>query len=358
MMAEPNPVPTRAILATIGLVLATSAGIMLTWQLRRIIAFVLIAAFFATVLSPVVDALVRIGFRRGLATSIVFVAGVTLFAAMAYSFVRPVYDEGRAFADDLPAFVERAKAGEGRVGSLIQRYDIDEWVTDNAPKIKEALSDSGGPALKTAGKLATGLFGLLTILVITFLMLLEAPLIVSTFLAVLPDGRREQVRRIGNDASRAITGYMAGNLLISLMAGTTTYVSLRLAGVPFAFVLSLWVAFADLLPLVGATIGAVPTILVAFLHSTGAGIAMVIVYIVYQQIENHILQPTVMSRTVRLNPLWVLLSVLIGVELAGIVGALLAIPAAGVIQVVVRDVWDETHPKLEGTTIDSTGQTQ
>lgn len=347
VVSQQHHVPTRAILTTIVLVLATSAGIVLTWQLRRIIAFVLIAAFFATVLSPVVDMLTRVGFRRGLATTIVFFTGVALFAAMAYAFVRPVYDESRKFADDLPGFVERAKAGEGRVGSLIQRYDIDDWVSENAPKLKKALSESGGPALRTAGKVASSIFALLTILVIAFLMLLEAPVIIAAFLAVFPPAQRERVQRIGNDASRAITGYMAGNLLISLIAGTTTYISLRIAGVPFAFVLALWVAFADLLPMVGATVGAVPTILVAFLHSTGAGIAMLIMYIVYQQIENHILQPTVMSRTVRLNPLWVLLSVLVGVELAGILGALLAIPTAGVIQVVARDVWDETRGHLK-----------
>jgi predicted PurR-regulated permease PerM len=118
-------------------------------------------------------------------------------------------------------------------------------------------------------------------------------------------------------------------------------------GVPFAGVLGLWVGFADLLPQVGATIGAIPTIAIAFLHSTGAGIAVVIFYIVYQQLENHLLQPVVMSRTVKLNPLGVLLSALVGVELAGFVGALLAIPAAGAIQVVVRDLWDDRQQRLK-----------
>jgi predicted PurR-regulated permease PerM len=99
--------------------------------------------------------------------------------------------------------------------------------------------------------------------------------------------------------------------------------------------------------LVGATIGAIPTVAIAFLHSTGAGIAVVIMYIVYQQIENHVLQPVVMSKTVHLNPLGVLLAVLVGVELAGFVGALLAIPAAGAIQVVVRDLWDERQLRLK-----------
>jgi predicted PurR-regulated permease PerM len=123
-------------------------------------------------------------------------------------------------------------------------------------------------------------------------------------------------------------------------------VTLRIVGVPFANVLAVWVGFADLIPLVGATLGAIPTIFVAFLHSTGAGVAVLIVYIVYQQVENHALQPVVMSRTVNLNPLLVLLSVLVGVELAGFVGALLAIPAAGVIQVVVRSLWEQRQARL------------
>jgi predicted PurR-regulated permease PerM len=116
---------------------------------------------------------------------------------------------------------------------------------------------------------------------------------------------------------------------------------LRIFGVPFAFILALWVAFADLLPLVGATLGAIPPILVAFLESPGIGIATIVFFVAYQQFENHVLQPVVMSRTVKLNPLAVLVAVLVGVKLAGLLGALLAIPVAGALQVVIRDVWDE-----------------
>jgi predicted PurR-regulated permease PerM len=194
---------------------------------------------------------------------------------------------------------------------------------------------------------ASGLLALLTILVLSFLILLEAPGIISVFLGLLSPQRALHVRRIGADVADAVTGYMAGNLLICVIAGTTTWIFLIIVGVPFAGVLGLWVGFADLLPLVGATIGAIPTIAIAFLHSPGAGIAVLIFYIVYQQLENHLLQPVVMSRTVKLNPLGVLLSVLVGVELGGFVGALLAIPAAGAIQVVIRDLWDERQQRLK-----------
>ena len=328
--------------------LAFIVAVLLFWELRRIVALVIIAAFFATILNPMVDALTRhLKMRRGVATSIVFLLGVAAFAGLIYTFVRPIYDAGQSFARDIPGFVERARNGEGRVGELIKRYNIDEKVAENAPKLEDALRNAGGPAVRTAQRVASGLLALLTILVVSFLMLLEAPGIIAVFLGLLSKQRALQVRRIGADVAGAVTGYMAGNLLICLIAGLTTWLFLTIVGVPFAGVLGLWVGFADLLPLVGATIGAIPTIAIAFLHSTGAGIAVLIMYIVYQQIENHFLQPVVMSRTVKLNPLGVLLSVLVGVELAGFVGALLAIPAAGAIQVVIRDLWDERQQRLK-----------
>jgi predicted PurR-regulated permease PerM len=157
---------------------------------------------------------------------------------------------------------------------------------------------------------------------------------------VLPPPRRDRVKAVAADCARALTGYVLGNLLISVIAGLVTFVGLWIFGVPFKGVLALWVGFADLIPLVGATLGAIPTVLVAFLHSPAAGIGMLIIYVVYQQFENHVLQVAIMSKTVQMNQLFVLVSVLIGVELFGFLGALLAIPAAGVIQVIARDLWD------------------
>jgi predicted PurR-regulated permease PerM len=337
----------RSVFVILAGALAFIVGVVLFWELRRIVGLVVMAAFFAIILNPMVDALTRLKFRRGIATAVVFLLGVAAFSGLIYTFVRPIYDAGQSFATDIPGFVERARNGEGRVGELIKKYDIDKEVAENAPRLQAALKNAGGPAVRTAQRVASGLLALLTIMVLSFLMLLEAPGIISVFLGLLSPSRALQVRRIGSDVAGAVTGYMAGNLVICLIAGTATWIFLSIVGVPFAGVLGLWVGFADLLPLVGATIGAIPTIAIAFLHSTGAGVAVLIFYIVYQQIENHFLQPVVMSRTVKLNPLGVLLSVLVGVELAGFVGALLAIPAAGAIQVVIRDLWDERQQRLK-----------
>jgi predicted PurR-regulated permease PerM len=339
-----QPVPWRTIGATIGMVLATLAGILLLRELTRIVIWLVVAAFFAVILSPPVDFLVRRArVRRGLATLVVFVTGALLLSGMMYTFIRPLVDQGQNFAEEFPRYVEDAKAGRGTVGELVQRYDLDQWIEENQDRLSDFASDLGTIALKNVGRAASFVFGAVTILVLTFLMLLQGPSILAAGLNVVPERHRDRVQRVAHDAARAVTGYMFGNLVISVIAGSAAYVFLLIAGVPFKEVLALWVAFADLIPMVGATLGAVPAVAVAFLHSVPVGIATVIFFIVYQQFENHVLQVSVMSRTVDINPLLVLVSVLIGVELMGFGGALLAIPAAGMIQVIVRDLWDETR---------------
>jgi predicted PurR-regulated permease PerM len=317
-----------------------------------VISLVVVAVFFAVVLTPAVDALERrLGrgerLRRGFATLAVFITGVIVFGALGYAFARPVYDASTSFSKDLPRTIRDAENGKGEIGRSLKDIGAQQWAHDNLPKIRDSLSDSNGP-LFTAGKtVATGVVAILTILVLVFLMLIEGPKISAFLLGLLPAPRAERVRRVGSDAARAVTGYMAGNLLISVIAGCAIYIWLRAWFLPFALVLALWVAFADMLPLVGATIGAIPAVFVAFLDSPGAGIATLVFFIVYQQFENHVLQTTIMAKTVKLNPLGVLLAVLVGVELAGLLGALLAIPAAGAIQVVARDVWGQRHGRVK-----------
>src|SRR2546421_8378283 len=329
--AQPShAVPVRQVLGIIGLVLAAAVAVKLVIELQRILSWLAIAAFFAVVLTPPVNFLVRrLHFPRSLAVLVVFLLGIGIVAATIYSFVRPLVDQANNFINHLPGYVEDARAGRGTVGELVKRYKIDDWVARNQENLRNAAQQAGRPAVKAAQSVASGLAALVTILALTFLMLLEGPGMMKGGLNMLSPPTAERVQRVLRDCARAITGYVAGNLLISVIAAFVTFVSLKILGVPFALVLAIWVAFADLIPLVGATLGAIPTILVALLHSTTAGIAMAIVYIVYQQFENHVLQVTIMARTVRLNPLVVLVSVLAGVELYGFLGALLAIPIAG-----------------------------
>ncbi|HVV38613.1 MAG TPA: AI-2E family transporter [Acidimicrobiales bacterium] len=316
-------------------------------RLSHIITLLVVALFIAIVLAPSVDVLVRRArFPRGLAVLAVFLAGLLAFAGLTFAFVRPIVKQSRQFVDDLPTFVADAKAGRGRVGELVKKYKLDDFVEKNQDKLKEARKELGKRAVPLASTVASSVAATVTTLVLAVLMLMSGPDIQAGMLDLIDDGiLRERIRRLAHDASLAMTRYMAGNLIISVIAGAATYVALLVTGTPFKEVLALWVAFADLIPLVGATLGAVPTILVAFLHSTVAGIAVLVFFILYQQFENHVLQVTIMARSVRLNPLAVLVSVLVGVEIFGILGALLAIPVAGVIQVIVVDLINEHRRK-------------
>ena len=156
------------------------------------------------------------------------------------------------------------------------------------------------------------------------------------FYALLPERSRDRWRDVGEQIYRTVGGYVTGNLFISLIAGITSTLMLLLLGVRYAVALGLLVAILDLIPLAGATIAAIIVCSIGFLHSlVAAGIVLIVFFIVYQQIENHVLQPLVYSRTVRLSPLAILISVLVGAEIAGVLGALAAIPVAGTIQVLL-----------------------
>jgi predicted PurR-regulated permease PerM len=350
--APTRGIPYRSYAAFWVIGVAILGGVYLAWSLitalATVLALVFAAAFFAIVLTPAVDILERrTHLRRGLAILTVFLLGVLVFGALGYAFARPVYDASESFTKDLPRTIRDAEHGRGDIGRWLKDIGAQKWAHDNLPKLRNHLGDAQGPLLSAGKTVLTGVVAVITVLVLTFLMLMEGPKISAFVLDLFPERRAERIRRVGGDAARAVTGYMAGNLLISLIAGVAIYVWLRAWFIPFAFVLALWVAFADMLPLIGATVGAIPAIFVALLHSPGAGIATLIFFVIYQQFENHVLQTTVMSKTVKLNPLGVLLSVLAGVELAGLLGALVAIPVAGAIQVVARDIWDQRRGRVK-----------
>jgi len=342
-------VPWLIIWSAIGVVLAAAAAIEMISALRQVIELIVISGFLAVVLSPAVSGLVRIKIRRGLATTVVFLLGMAAFGGLGYLFIHPLYREATHLANDLPGTLQRVQAGKGRIGSIVTHYHLQSDAQKYIPKIKTYLSHLGGPALSVARTVLSGLGGLVVLAILTFLMLLEGPSAVKGILRILPAPYGRRTRRILDDIAKSVTGYVIGNFATSVIAGAVCFLTLLVLGVPFAVVFGVWVALVDLLPLVGGLLAGVPTVAFAFLFSPADGIITLIVFLVYQQVENHILNPVIMSRTVKLNPLWVLLSVLAGAELAGILGALLAIPAAGAIHVIARDIWDERGGKLKVT---------
>ena len=201
-----------------------------------------------------------------------------------------------------------------------------------------------GTAVAITKGIITAIVAVVTIMFMTVFMLLEGPAWVERFYALLPERSRDRWRDVGQQIYRTVGGYVTGNLFISLIAGITSTVVLLALGVPYAVALGLLVAILDLIPLAGATIAAIIVGSIGFIHSLAAGIILIIFFIVYQQIENHLLQPLVYSRTVRLSPLVILISVLVGAQIAGVLGALAAIPVAGTIQVILFS-WLEERRK-------------
>jgi predicted PurR-regulated permease PerM len=340
-----SQVPWKTIWATIGIVLATVAAVELFLILLRVIELIIIAGFLAVVLSPAVAGLVRLRLPRGLATAIVFVLGLAALGSLGYLFIHPLYQEAVKLSNNLPDLVAKTQAGKGPLGKLIARYHLQKTASTEIPKLRHAIGNLGKPAMKIAKQVVSGLGGLIAVAVLTYLILLEGPSLLRGLLRSLPGSYPDRARRLVDDVSRSVTGYVLGNVATSFIAGIVCGVTLLILGIPFAIVFGVWVAMVDLLPLVGGLLAGVPTVVFALLHSPTAGIITAIVFLVYQQIENHILNPVIMSRTVKLNPLWVILSVVAGAQLGGIIGALLAIPAAGAIHVVARDVWAERRAR-------------
>jgi predicted PurR-regulated permease PerM len=329
----------RAVLSVLAIVLAVAAALQLIMLARQVITWIFVAVFLALALNPVVDWIQRHGVRRrALATGIAFVGALGVIAALGGTFVPILVGEVRDFADALPGYVEDLTEGRGRLGFLERDYQI-------VDRVQEAVSEAGagsvlgysGTALAVTKGVVTAVVAVITIAVLTFFMLLEGPTWIERALALLPEESAERWRRVGHDIYRTVGGFVTGAITIALVAGTTTAIVLSILGVPYAIALGLVVALLDLIPLAGATIAGVLITTVGFLNSLAIGIAVLVFFVVYQQVENHFLYPLVYSRTVQLSPLAILIAVLIGASLAGILGALAAIPLAGTTQVLLRE---------------------
>lgn len=324
------------VLAVLGITFGFLLLLYVTWISRQVLTWIIVAIFLTLALNPAVEAFERRGLRRGIATAVTSLLALGVMVAAGWLFIPTLVEEATGFADELPDYVNDVSEGRGPLGELVERYEIDERVRDalqggNASSVL-GFSDT---ALAITQSVITFIVAVVTIAFMTFFMLLEGPRWMERLYGLLPESSQEKWRGIGRDIYRTVGGYVTGNLLISVIAGVSSTIVLLILDVPYAVALGLLVAILDLIPLAGATLAAIILTAVAFLTSIPAGIIVLAFMIVYQQIENHLLQPLVYSRTVQLSPLAILISVLIGAKIAGILGALAAIPVAGTIQVLL-----------------------
>src|SRR6266567_9360547 len=351
--ADSRGVPLRAILATVGVVVVAFMAGKLLYRLRDVLLLVAVSGFVALLLNPLVVYLQRWKVpRRGYAVAIVIFWAVLVFVGLALAFGYPLVNAVTNLANRLPVYVDQAQNGKGWIGEVTRHYHVNTWVQHNASKIANFAQSLGKPALALGKGAVSLLVSLTTIFFLVVLLLLEGPKMRAWILGNMTQQRATTVTRVAAQVNRAVTGYMAGNLLTSLIAGAVVFVTLFVLGVPFPFLWALWVALVDFLPMIGGALAGIPTVLFATAHSLTAGVVTLVVFLAYTQIENHVLNPVIMSRTVRINPLLVLVSILVAASVGswigglfgGFVAALLAIPTAGAGQVIVSELWRETAP--------------
>ena len=350
--AEARNVPLRAILVTVCVVVLAFLAWRIVDRLRGVLLLLVVAGFITLLLNPLVVTLHRWLGRRGIAVTVVTLLAVFAFAGLAVAFGYPLVNGISHLANSLPTYVSRAQQGKGWIGHLVTKYHLQAWVVKNAPKLAGYGRDLASPALSLGKGALSLIFSLLTIFVLVVLMLLEGPKLRTGLLGLMAPDRAERYTKVAREVNRSVIGYMLGNFATSVIAGVVVLATLLLLGVPFPFLWALWVALVDFLPMIGGALAGIPVVLFALTHSLSAGILTLVVFLVYTQVENHVLNPVIMSRTVRINPLLVLVAILVGASLGswiggffgGFVAALLAIPTAGAIQVIVKAIWRSTAP--------------
>jgi predicted PurR-regulated permease PerM len=355
--ADRSGVPLRTIIVAVLVVGFFYLAGKLVYRLRDIVLLLLVAGFVALILNPLVLLLQRyVVRRRGFAVMLVALSALLVFLGLAVAFGYPLVNAITNLADRLPSYVASAEHGKGWIGHLVRKYNIQQWVTHNAPKLVTYAQSLSKPALSFGKGALSLVVELTTIFILVLILLLEGPRLRRSILGLLSPAQAKEVSQIAAEVNRTVTGYMFGNLLTSLIAGVVVFVTLSTLGVPFPILWGLWVALVDFLPMIGGALAGIPTVLYVF-AATGsitAGVVTLIVFVIYTQLENHVLNPIVMSKTVRISPLLVLISVLVGASIGswigglfgGFVAALLAIPAAGALQVIVREAWRVSGPPI------------
>lgn len=325
------------LLATTGVVLALLLALA-AYQARGILILLLAAFFLATGLNPVVRALQRRRVRRGWAVTLVAAGFVALLVTFSLVVVPPLTSQVEALREAAPGYARELRDASSLLTGLDERFglvDTVDWLVDD----ERMAVDQPQELVELAGRVVGIGAAAVTLLALTLLFLAGFERITQAAYQLLPKSRRARVSLLADGVLQGVGGYLLGTGVTSIIAGVITGVFLALVGVPQPVALAFGVAVLDLIPLVGATLAAIVCIGVALTVSLPVGIAVAVFMIVYQQIENWWLVPRVMERTVNISALATIVAALIGAALLGLLGALLAVPAAAAVQLIVREVW-------------------
>jgi predicted PurR-regulated permease PerM len=317
-------------------VAAIVAVLAAAWSVRSILLLVLVATILAVGLDPQVRWLQRRNVSRAWAVTIIGVLGVAFLALFAWLVIPQAVRQAQELARDFPGYLDRLRTSTGTLGSLEARYHLSERLQQASSRLPDlAIGKIPGIAAGAGSVIANTL----TIAVLTIYFLLGLERGHASARIMVAGEHTERNVRILDESIERIGGYVSGNIFISVIAGTLAFLVLEILGVPFAAALGVWVAIADLIPGVGAMLGAVVCVIVALFSSIGDGIAVAVYFVVYQRFENYVILPRVMGKAIDLSAPTVIVTLLVGASLAGLAGALIALPIVAALKVVIREVW-------------------
>jgi predicted PurR-regulated permease PerM len=325
----------------------TAVGVVILWSLyevRDVLLIIYVSVLLAIGFGPIVRAIehqkiVRIGtgrLPRWLAILLVYGLIVATLAEVGLLIVPPLIDQAQELWKQLPSLVERAQTRLIDFGLLDHPLTLEEAVRSGP-----APSNAVGTVATAVTRVFSGMFGFITILILTFYLLVEAESLMSGFARLFPRGERPRVEEASRKISAKVSAWLSGQLILASTIGASAAIGLFLLNVPYFYVLALVAAIGELIPIVGPIVSAVPAVIVAFTVSTQTGVLVLVFFLLQQQVENHLLVPKVMERQVGVSPVIVVVALLLGGALLGIVGALLAVPTAAILQVVVQELLDE-----------------
>jgi predicted PurR-regulated permease PerM len=322
-------------------VVAVLALLAAAWSVRNILMLVLVATVLAVGLDPQVRWLQRRRVSRAWAVTIIGLLGVGFLALFAWLVIPQAVRQAQELARDFPSYLDRLRTSTGTLGTLEAKYHLSQRLQQASSQLPD-LAIGKIPSI-TAGA-GSVIANTLTVAVLTIYFLLGLERGHSAGRRIVAGEHADRNSRILDESLERIGGYVSGNIFISIIAGTLAFLVLEILGVPFAAALGVWVAIADLIPGVGAMIGAVVCVIVALFSSVGDGIAVAVYFIVYQRVENYLILPRVMTKAIDLSAPAVIITLLIGSSLAGLAGALIALPIAAALKVIVRELWPRVAP--------------
>lgn len=333
-----NPTVIRVLLLTIASFLFLAA----VQKASHALILLFTAFFLALALNAPVHWLAeRIpGKRKGsrtVATALSFFVIIAMLLGFLASIVPPLVRQTTNFVEAAPGLVEDVRSEDSGLGRFVRRYNLQDQTDKLSGELSDKLQNVTGTAVSTFTRIGSSIFSTLTILVLTFMMLIEGPHWIAFFFRLVPDEKEAHLEKIGRDMYRVIKGYVNGQVTLAALAALMILVPLLILDVSYPIALMVIVFICGLIPLVGHTIGAVIVSTVALFHSPVSALIILIYYILYQQIENYVLQPKIQSNSTNMSPLLVFSSVIIGVNFGGLFGGLVAIPVAGCIRIAILD---------------------